>query len=52
LLDELRLTTCPIVVGGGLRLFDRVTDRLYFRVRESTTLGNGVMVTTYRPTGD
>jgi len=51
LLDELTLTVCPIVVGGDRRLFDKATDRLHFRVRESATLTNGVLVITYQPTG-
>jgi dihydrofolate reductase len=49
LLDELTLTVCPIVIGGGLRLFEKATDRVHFRVRESATLDNGVLVTTYQP---
>ncbi len=52
LLDELTLTICPIVIGSGLRLFDKATDRVHFRVRESTALSNGVLVITYQPTGD
>lgn len=52
LLDELTLTICPIVIGGGLRLFDKATDRVHFRVRESTALTNGVLVVTYQPTGN
>lgn len=52
LLDELTLTICPIVIGGGLRLFDKATDRLHFQVRGSTALSNGVLVTTYQPTRD
>jgi dihydrofolate reductase len=49
LLDELTLTICPIVIGGGMRLFDKTTGRVSFRVSESHALANGVQVTTYEP---
>lgn len=49
LLDELTLTICPIVIGGGLRLFDKATGRLEFQVRASNALSNGVQVITYQP---
>jgi dihydrofolate reductase len=51
LLDELTLTICPVVIGGGLRLFDKARERVYFEVRESTALRNGVQVVTYQPAG-
>jgi dihydrofolate reductase len=47
LLDELTLTLCPIVIGGGMRLFDKATGRVSFRVRESHALANGVQLLTY-----
>jgi dihydrofolate reductase len=50
LLDDLTLTVCPVVIGGGLRLFDKATERVDFQVRESTVLRNGVQVVTYQPT--
>jgi hypothetical protein len=40
-----------MVIGGGQRLFDKATDRMHFRVREYTTLTNGVLVITYQSTG-
>ncbi len=49
LLDELTLTICPIVIGTGLRLFDKVTDRVRLRVLKSRTLSNGVLLVTYQP---
>jgi len=52
LLDELTLTVCPIVIGGGRRLFDKARERLSFEVRESTALRNSVQVVTYQPTGE
>jgi dihydrofolate reductase len=49
LLDELTLTVCPIVIGAGLRLFDKATGRVQFQVRASHALANGVQVVTYQP---
>ena len=49
LLDELTLTVCPIVIGAGLRLFDKATGRVEFQVSESHALANGVQVVTYQP---
>jgi len=49
LLDELTLTVCPIVIGGGRRLFDKATGRVEFQVRDSHALSNGVHVITYQP---
>ena len=48
LLDELNLLIMPVLVGGGLRLFDGV-DRVGLSLIESQPFGNGVIRVSYRP---
>jgi dihydrofolate reductase len=49
LLDDLTLNVCPIVLGSGLRLFDKTTDHLRLELVEATTYGSGVLRVGYRP---
>jgi dihydrofolate reductase len=49
LLDELSLMVHPLVLGGGMRLFDGVTERIALTVTESKTFRTGVVSVTYRP---
>ena len=46
LIDEFRLTTHPVVLGGGIRLFD---SRTAFDIIESADYPNGVTVRRLRP---
>jgi len=51
LLDELRLTVLPIVVGSGVRLFvdEDLDGHLPLRLLESRALASGVLQLTYSP---
>lgn len=42
LIDEITITTIPILLGGGIPLFSNLPQRLEFRCVESTAFGNGV----------
>jgi dihydrofolate reductase len=47
LLDELSLMIHPVVLGTGARLFDGGTDRMELKLKDSRTLGTGVVSVTY-----
>jgi dihydrofolate reductase len=49
LLDELRLMVCPVILGGGKRLFEDGGDRNALELVDSKTLSTGVVYLTYRP---
>ncbi len=46
-LDELQLLVHPIVVGKGKRLFDDMHEQVPLALKDSRTLGTGVVVLTY-----
>lgn len=52
LIDELRLMVFPVVVGSGKRLFGDGSDTKVLRLVETKMFGSGVVVLTYRPTGE
>ena len=49
LIDEYRLMVFPIVVGSGKRLFSEGRDTKTLKLKETKTLGSGVVVLTYEP---
>jgi dihydrofolate reductase len=51
LLDELRLFVHPVVVGTGIRLFDKESDSVELGLVDSHPYANGVISLTYKPTG-
>jgi len=51
LVDELMLSTHPLALGGGTRLFDDPGPRTEFELRESITTTTGVTIATYHRTG-
>jgi dihydrofolate reductase len=47
LVDELRLTVYPVVLGAGDRLFDEVSDKTPLRLVNTTTMGDDLTSATY-----
>ncbi len=47
LVDELRLTVFPVVLGAGDRLFGATTDLKAFRLLDTATIGDGLTHLTY-----
>jgi dihydrofolate reductase len=48
LIDEYRLQVYPVVVGGGKRLFGETDSMKALELTETTSLGSGVVILTYR----
>ncbi len=51
LVDELRLMVFPVLLGTGKRLFGEVSEKKPLRLVGSQTLGDGIALLTYEPTG-
>ncbi len=51
LVDEYRLMVFPVVLGSGKRLFKEESDMKALRLVDSKTVGAGVLILTYEPTG-
>jgi dihydrofolate reductase len=49
LVDELRLMVYPVVLGEGKRLFGQTSDKKPFRLADSRTVGDGVLILTFEP---
>jgi len=52
LVDELRLVTCPVLLGRGKRLFGDDAQAAAFRVAQSTCTPGGVLITRYVRSGE
>jgi len=50
LVDELRLMVFPVVLGSGKRLFGELSGPKRFRLKESSTVGEGIAILIYEPT--
>jgi dihydrofolate reductase len=49
LLDVLSLNICPVLVGTGMRLFDKTTSMLNLKLVHSSIMSTGVIGATYSP---
>jgi dihydrofolate reductase len=49
LIDELRLMVFPLVLGSGKLLFGEGSGKKRWRLAESKTVGDGVMILVYQP---
>jgi dihydrofolate reductase len=52
LLDELKLLVCPILIGGGKRLFEESGAEVPLRLVDVKTFSHGVQSLTYTPAGE
>jgi len=50
LIDEFQLCVHPVVAGGGLPLFENITDRTTFNLIKTKTFGGGAVMLYYEPT--
>ena len=48
LVDEIHLMTFPVVLGTGRRLFGETTNKTAWKLAGSTTVGEGLLVTTFQ----
>jgi dihydrofolate reductase len=49
LVDQLNLMVFPVILGSGKRLFSDTSDMKTLQLAESKTVGDGVLVLSYRP---
>ena len=49
LVDELRLMVYPLLIGGGLRIFDENRELKKFSLKHSQVTDNGILILEYQP---
>jgi dihydrofolate reductase len=52
LVDQLRVMVFPVVLGTGKRLFGGTSDKKRLRLATSKTVGDGVAILIYQPSGE
>ena len=50
LIDEFQLCIHPMIEGKGLKLFDKINDRIIFRLLKTKNFNSGAIVLCYQPT--
>lgn len=50
LVDEIHLMTFPVILGTGRRLVEETTDKTTWTLVESTTVGEGILITIFQRT--
>ncbi len=48
LVDEIRLMTFPVILGTGRRLLGETTDKTTWKLTESRTVGEGILITIFQ----
>ncbi len=51
LIDEMIITTIPVLLGGGIRLFAQLEDTLEFRCTDSEVFSNGISQNRFKRLG-
>lgn len=51
LIDDLKIMILPVIVGDGVRLFESTPSvkRLRLQMKETRTLGSGIIIVNYKP---
>lgn len=52
LIDEFQICIHPIIEGKGLRLFDKIKHRIFFKLAKTKSLDSGATVFYYEPTSE
>jgi len=50
LIDEFQLCIHPMIEGKGLKLFDKINDRIIFKLLKTKNFNSGAIVLYYQPT--
>lgn len=51
LVDEIHLMTFPVILGAGRRLIEQTTGKTTWKLTESKTVGEGILITIFQRAG-